>query len=704
MIRVFNNLRLRNKFLLIFAVFAIPVVILLTVLFFMIQSGFYSDSTQLANQISNEIERSLTTQFEEYQNNSSIISSEIVVTDSLSVLATSTSSAEEKEVATAALDNAILENLSIYGYTDSFIIDSNGIARYSATDDNLVGANLSEREYFQTALSGEATWSNFFYSEIADTNVMLYAVPINNNTGDTTGVYCIMIEQKVIDTLVEEAVVAAGIQDYTDAYLISQQGVFLTNEISANIGDAQEGEEGTESSIVPLETVNETEAATILIPEIEADNTEFFEIAEYNNYNGTDVMGALSVIHPSSSPIGLALEFDIAVVNEIVNGVLLVLIIVILLILIMVTVVTLFLNYLSRALGRVINNIELVANYDLSIKLPKNVLERKDEFGNLYQAQVTQVDNLKELVTGIQESAEQLSSSSQELDAIAQQSSMASDDVSKTIDDIAGSASEQAQNTTESASKLNDFGKMVDSEVQELEELSNTTTIIDHLADEGLNILNKLDQTSQTQYDMTQTVYESIIKTNDSSLKIQEASDLITDIANETTLLALNAAIEAANAGEYGKGFAVVAEEIRKLAEQSGDSTKQIDSIVKELIGVSNDAVDAITTTNEIVVEQKNDMKETKEKYIEIMRNIENVENKIEDINQSTNYMAKENVNIQDLIQSLAAIAEENAASTEEASAAAEEQTASMEEISNATDDLSKLSQNLQELTQKFVF
>jgi twitching motility protein PilJ len=91
-----------------------------------------------------------------------------------------------------------------------------------------------------------------------------------------------------------------------------------------------------------------------------------------------------------------------------------------------------------------------------------------------------------------------------------------------------------------------------------------------------------------------QETSKRIKRLGESSQEIGEIVELISDITEQTNVLALNAAIQAASAGEAGRGFSVVAEEVQRLAERSGEATKQIAAIVKTIQTDTHDAVAAM--------------------------------------------------------------------------------------------------------------
>lgn len=144
---------------------------------------------------------------------------------------------------------------------------------------------------------------------------------------------------------------------------------------------------------------------------------------------------------------------------------------------------------------------------------------------------------------------------------------------------------------------------------------------------------------------------ESILRIEKSSKKIKDAISIITDIAEQTNLLALNAAIEAARAGEHGKGFAVVADEVRKLAEKSAISAK-------EIIDITNQNIKEVQAGAELSESSANQIQD-------ILKGIKDIANQINSISESSKEQAASMEENTSIVESNAAVSEEQAASSE---------------------------------------
>ncbi|MFC5559998.1 protoglobin domain-containing protein [Ureibacillus thermophilus] len=180
-------------------------------------------------------------------------------------------------------------------------------------------------------------------------------------------------------------------------------------------------------------------------------------------------------------------------------------------------------------------------------------------------------------------------------------------------------------------------------EVKEMEKNSHSGNVL----------MEELKEKIYSISEKTKEMEALVMEQQRASDKINNIISLVTQIADQTNLLALNAAIEAARAGEHGKGFAVVAEEVRKLANQSKESVKQITEIIESTSQITKNTVSTTSTIRETVSKGLESGVKVKEKFHQIELSLQDSKNKIEivgkDIENLVETIAKINQFIADV-------------------------------------------------------
>ena len=311
------------------------------------------------------------------------------------------------------------------------------------------------------------------------------------------------------------------------------------------------------------------------------------------------------------------------------------------------------------------SSIEVVGKVaDLNVWVEDKLLGRHDEIGDLSRVTITLRDAMKATIQEISQNAKRLLDASELLGTAADQTNGTMDHVRMAVNQIVENSTEQAQNSQNTSEHMRIMGENITETSAEVELLDDNAASMQQSSEKAAETLNNLRNINIEVERIIGEVQEQTNRTNDSVQKIHEATAFITSIAEETNLLSLNASIEAARAGESGRGFGVVADQIKKLSEQSNESSKEIEETAKTLSEDSAKAVEIMQQMQEIIMNQSASMQDTQKVVEEVIAQIGSSMQSIRQIKESTGHLENSRNEVLQAVSELSEIVQGNVDST----------------------------------------
>ncbi len=354
---------------------------------------------------------------------------------------------------------------------------------------------------------------------------------------------------------------------------------------------------------------------------------------------------------------------------------------------------------ITKPLRRIVASAEKISEGDLTETIEIN---SKDELGVLSKSFNHMAHSLRSLIHGIKDSVDHVASSSEELTASADQTSRATEHITMAIEQFSNgteSQSDKIETTTEQINEMNDG----------LAELARAAAVITETSADSIEVSSEGETLVQKTAGQMNAIDHSVKEAEKVVMGLEIKSKDITNIlrvingiADQTNLLALNAAIEAARAGENGRGFSVVAEEVRKLAVQSADSAKEIESLISEIVKEIHTSLNVLQSVNKEVETGLVITGETKQSFKHISHMTNQIASELQNMNATVEELSAGAQEISAASNDITAISKKSSDGIQDIASSAEQQLASMEEISSSAQTLERMSEELRDLTKRF--
>ena len=357
---------------------------------------------------------------------------------------------------------------------------------------------------------------------------------------------------------------------------------------------------------------------------------------------------------------------------------------------------------ISRNIRTSIKTVEKIAAGDLNVQVNNELLKSKDAIGDLSRVTITLRDAMQRTTLEINQNVQKLLEASSLLGTAADNTNGTMNKVRTAVNRIVENSTEQAENSKSTSEHMRLMGDNITETSAEVEALNSNAAFMHESSEKAAETLANLQRINGEVEQIIGEVQEQTNRTNDSVQQIYKATAFIASIAEETDLLSLNASIEAARAGENGKGFAVVAEQIKKLSEQSNQSSNEIEETAMMLSEDSQKAVEIMQKMQEIIMSQSESMKDTQKVVEEVVAQIANSMQSIQQIKETTEHLANVRNEVLQAVETLSNIAQDSVSGTKKTYEDTEEVVDTFKQVYMSAEQLREIADQLAGSVQYF--
>ncbi|MCM3339008.1 methyl-accepting chemotaxis protein [Paenibacillus sp. MER TA 81-3] len=357
---------------------------------------------------------------------------------------------------------------------------------------------------------------------------------------------------------------------------------------------------------------------------------------------------------------------------------------------------------ISKPIQTVVANLKEISSGDFTREVPAHNQRKKDEVGALGQSLHVMQSSIRNLVTEIRSAANTLAASSEQLSAHTMESTNQIKEVDSIVKTVAAGAETQMRGTEESSKAMEEMAIGIQRIAESTTSISETSLDTTDQAKQGNMLLQEAVQQMNTIDESVRNSGVLVQNLGDRSEQMAHIVDVITQIASQTNLLALNASIEASRAGEHGQGFAVVAHEVRKLAERSAASAREIAELIEETRNDAHKAVQSMNHVRESVGDGIYKVQNSGDMFQRILSEITDIANQIQDTSAVTEEMSAGSEEVLASVNEISHIAEKNAEHSTSLVEFTNQQLLDMSTLMNNAEQLNQMAQTLSQMISRY--